>query len=72
MDPEIKAMLQRIMWTIGSGILWMLPSALIGLKGEWAFYVPGHGLGTSLFYIWFIGGFIVWVWLLVKMWRPHL
>jgi hypothetical protein len=72
MDPEIKAMLQRIMWTIGSGVLWMLPSALIGLKGEWAFWSPGHTLGTVLFYIWFFGGFVAWAWFLVKIWRPHM
>jgi len=66
------ALLQRIIWTIGSGILWMLPSAIFGLYGEWAFFREGHLAGTLIFYFWFLGGFIGWVWLLVRMWKPHI
>jgi len=72
MDPEITALLQRIMWTIGSGILYLLPSALVGLYAEWAFYREGHGLGTLLFYTWFIAGFAAWIWLLYRIWAKHL
>ena len=54
MEPEVRAFLLKITWTLFLIMTWMLVNILVGIKWGYGIIEPGHTLGTTLFYLWIV------------------
>jgi hypothetical protein len=54
MEPEVRAFLLKITWTLFLIMTWMLVNILVGIKWGYGIIEPGHTLGTALFYLWIV------------------
>jgi hypothetical protein len=71
-DAETKAYLKRILHSIFITLVWMMTNAVIGLYFKLAIIEDSINLLNILFYLWFTGSFIVYLWLLRKLWKGHM
>jgi len=69
MEPQLLQFLNRIMRTIGLGVLWMIVNSTIGLMWGYA-YVGNHWqLGNMVYYIFLLLSLIGLLYILYKIWR---
>lgn len=54
MEPEVRAFLQKIVWSISAIMVWMMINILFGIKWGYAFFDKGHTLGAIIFYAWIL------------------
>jgi hypothetical protein len=52
MEPEVRAFLQKIVWSLSAIMVWMLINILVGIKWGYALFETGHTLGSVIFYTW--------------------
>jgi ABC-type thiamin/hydroxymethylpyrimidine transport system permease subunit len=74
MEPEVRDFLQRVVWSIGIGLLYLIINSTIGIAGGWFFFADKPTLGNYIFYVWFIATTVGLVVLMVKWWKkkfPH-
>ena len=71
MEPEVRTFLQKIGWTIGAGLSWLLINVLVGLKWGYAIWETGHEMRSIFFYIWFVGSLLLLVRLYYYWWKKH-
>lgn len=69
MEPETRAFLQRIAFTIFGLILWMSINSTIGIMYNYAFVEEKITIGNILFYIWLIASLILLIWFYIKLWK---
>ena len=72
MEPEARAFLQRISYTIGGTLFWMAINATFGIRYNYAFPETGLGIGNIIFYLWLIVSLIILIWFYIKLWKNHL
>jgi ABC-type multidrug transport system permease subunit len=72
MEPEVREFLQRISWSLGLALFWLLINTLLGLKWELAIWNGQHLWGTILFYIWLVVSFFLLLKIYKKWWKSHL
>jgi len=72
MEPEVRAFLQRISYSLGIGLLWMIINSTAGIMFDLAFVHGSVSLGNVLFYIWFVASFVFMLWLYVRLWKKPL
>jgi ABC-type thiamin/hydroxymethylpyrimidine transport system permease subunit len=74
MEPEAKDFLKRIVWSISTGLLYLLINTTAGIMFGLLFFDHKPGIGNYLFYAWFIASTAGLLLLLRKWWRkkfPH-
>lgn len=74
MEDEVKDFLQRIVWSVALGFLWLVLTLGIGTYNN--LLVPENGLsiGNIIFYIWMAGTLVGLIWVYIRLWRkkfPH-
>ena len=72
MEPEARAFLQRISYTIGGTLLWMAVNATFGIRYNYAFPEGGISAGNIIFYIWLVASFCILIWFYIRLWKNHL
>jgi hypothetical protein len=72
MEPEVREFLQRVSWSLGLALFWLLINTLLGLKLELAIWDKSHLIGTILFYIWLLVSFFLLFKVYKKWWKAHL
>jgi len=69
MEPQLLQFLNRIMRTIGLGVLWMIVNSSIGIMWGYA-YVGDHWQWSNiLYYIFLVLSFTALLYILYKIWR---
>ena len=74
MEPDVKDMLKRVVWSISIVFVYMIVNATIGIAGEWLFFEGSPTLGNYIFYAWLLLTTVGLILLLRKWWKrkfPH-
>ena len=74
MEEDASRFLKRIVWSISSGLLWLILNLGLGMYNGWI--VPEHGISTAniIFYIWVLLSLGILIWVNYKIWKekfPH-
>ena len=69
MEPQLLQFLNRIMRTIGLGLLWMILNSSLGIMWGYAYIESIWKLSNILFYIFLLLSFIGLLFVLYKIWR---
>ena len=69
MEPQLLQFLNRIMRTIGLGLLWMILNSSLGIMWGYAYIESNWELSNILFYIFLVLSFIGLLYVLYKIWR---
>lgn len=69
MEPQLLQFLNRIMRTIGLGLLWMILNSSLGIMWGYAYIESSWKLSNVLFYIFLVLSFIGLLYVLYKIWR---
>ena len=74
MEPDVKDFLQRVVWSISAGMLYLIINTTMGIWGGWLFFYETPTLGNYIFYAWLLFSTIVLIRLLIRWWKkkfPH-
>ena len=74
LEPEVRYFLQKVMFSIGAGLLWLILNMTIGIFAGWMFFQKMPTLGNYVFYVWFIGSLFLLLRFLLRTWTkkfPH-
>jgi ABC-type glycerol-3-phosphate transport system permease component len=72
MEPEIKAFLLRIMYSVFTVICWMVINATAGIMYGFGFIEKKISLGNILFYLWLAGSFYLLYRIYHRLWTKPL
>lgn len=72
MEPELRKMLNRIVYTLSTLIVWLLSNITFGIKFQFAFFKNHFSLGNILFYIWLVVSTVLMLFLIKKIWSKPL
>jgi hypothetical protein len=72
MEPEMRAFLLRILYTITMGLIWMIMNVWAGIYMGWLFFEGNMKTGNVLFYSFMVIslGFLIWYY--VRLWKGKL
>ena len=74
MEPEVRDFLRRIVWSITTGMLYLLINTSVGIMGGWLFFYDKPTLGNYIFYTWLALSTAMLIRLMLKWWKkkfPH-
>lgn len=69
MDPELRAYLLRILYSLTAGIVWLLFNMTGGIYLGWLFFEGNMKTGNIIFYSLMVSTFSLLVWYYVKLWN---
>lgn len=72
MDPEMSALLKRIVNTIAFTVLWMVTNTSLGIMYDFAFIHGRFTMGNALYYVWLLASTFFYLWWLIKTWNKPL
>jgi hypothetical protein len=72
LEPELKAFLKRIVFTLSFGLVWLIINATAGIKYGFAFWDDTFTWKNGVFYVWFCISFIAIFIYLKKLWSKPL
>lgn len=72
MEPEVKDFLQRIVWSIFIGIMWLFINVTAGIFAGWFFFYDMPTVGNYIFYAWFIISLAAMLYFFYRTWRKRL
>jgi len=69
MEPEMRAFLLRVLYTITMGLIWMIINVWAGIYMGWLFFEGNMKTGNVIFYSFMVIslGFLVWYY--VRLWK---
>ncbi|MEO6915056.1 MAG: hypothetical protein ABI151_04880 [Chitinophagaceae bacterium] len=73
-EPEVQAFLQKVMFSIGAALLWLILNMTIGIFGGWMFFHDQPTVGNYIFYAWFFVSLFLLLRFLFRTWKgkfPH-
>lgn len=68
MEPELRAFLLRILYSLTAGIIWMLINMTGGIYLGWLFFEGNMKTGNIVFYCIMVITFTLLIWYLAKLW----
>jgi hypothetical protein len=69
MDEQTRAFLVRIVNTLSWVLLWMFSNLVAGIYYGYGFFNVRPELGNYIFYLYFVGSFLLLLWKLKKSWK---
>jgi ABC-type glycerol-3-phosphate transport system permease component len=69
MDPQVLAFLNRITYSIGIALLWMVSNTTIGIMWGYAFMQDHWRWSNTLFYIYLLSSFCGLLYGLYQLWK---
>jgi hypothetical protein len=69
MEPEVRAFLLRVLYTITMGLIWMILNVWAGIYMGWLFFEGSMKTGNFIFYSFMVIslGFLIWYY--VRLWK---
>ena len=74
MENDTKRFLNKILTTLGLGLLWLFINMTMGIYNKWFFFVDKPTTGNYIFYSWAILSLVGLLMLYRKIWKekfPH-
>jgi hypothetical protein len=74
MEPEAKDYLRRVLLSFFLGLVWLFINMTIGIFFEWMFFRGRPTTGNFIFYCFFLGTLVLYIWFLRRTWKkrfPH-
>jgi FtsH-binding integral membrane protein len=74
MEDDASRFLKRVVWSLSSGLVWLIINLGIGIYAGWMVPEKELRLGNILFYIWMLISLGVLVWINYRIWKekfPH-
>ena len=74
MDNDTKRFLNKILTTLGLGLLWLFINMTMGIYNKWFFFADKPSTGNYIFYGWAILSLVGLLLLYRKIWKekfPH-
>ena len=71
LEPEVRAFLQKVMFSIGAGLLWLIINMTIGIFAGWMFFYHRPTTGNYIFYAWFLISLFFLLRFLYKTWKDQ-
>lgn len=72
MEPEMRAFLLRILYTLTMGLIWMIINMWAGIYMGWLFFEDNMKTGNVVFYSFMVVSFGFLVWYYVRLWKGRL
>jgi len=69
MEDDAKDLLQRVVWSISAGLVYLLFNITFGIYFGWLFFYDSPTMGNYIFYAWFLLSTAGLLWLLIKWWK---
>jgi hypothetical protein len=74
MEDDTKRFLNKILTTIGLGLLWLFINMTMGIYNRWFFFQGKPTVGNYVFYAWALFSLIALLLIYRRIWRekfPH-
>ena len=74
MEDDAAEFLKRVVWSLSSGLLWLIINLGVGIYAGWMVPENGITLGNIIFYLWMLISLGVLIWINYKIWKkkfPH-
>lgn len=68
-EPEVRDFLQRIMWSIFAGLVWLFTNMTAGIFSGWLFFRQSPTIGNIIFYIWLLLSLLALLWFYYRTWK---
>lgn len=69
MEPEVRAFLLRILYTLTAGLMWMIINVWAGIYMGWLFFEGSMKTGNVIFYAFMLISLGVLIWYYVRLWK---
>lgn len=69
MEPEIRAFLLRILYSLTAFLMWMFINMTGGIYLGWLFFEGNMKTGNIVFYCLMVATFGLLIWYLARLWR---
>lgn len=69
MDPEMRRFFQKIMATVGAGLLWFMLMATMGLYFRMGYFVNGLDVYNGIFYFVLLASLVLLIRFFFAVWR---
>jgi membrane protein DedA with SNARE-associated domain len=69
MEPEVRAFLLRVLYTITAGLIWMILNVWAGIYMGWLFFEGSMKTGNVIFYSFMVISLGVLIWYYVRLWQ---
>lgn len=73
-ETDVQDFLQRIVWSISAGLVWLLINMTAGIFGGWLFFDNRPTIGNIIFYCWMVISMAALLRFLYRTWNkkfPH-
>ena len=74
MEEDVKDFLQRIVWSVSLGLLWLTTTIGIGAYNHLLVPEPSIRISNIIFYIWMAGSLVALIIINMRIWKkkfPH-
>jgi len=74
MENDAKDLLKRVVWSLSSGLLWLITTLGIGAYNKWLVPENGITIGNIIFYCWSAFSLAALIWINYRIWNkkiPH-
>ena len=74
MEDDAAQFLKRVVWSLSSGLLWLIINLGIGIYAGWMVPENGITLGNIIFYIWMLLSLGLLIYVNYRIWKkkfPH-
>lgn len=72
MEPEMRAFLLRVLYTLTMGLIWMIINVWAGIYMGWMFFEGNMKTGNVIFYSFMAISFGFLIWYYVRLWKGKL
>jgi len=74
MEDDAAQFLKRVVWSLSSGLLWLIINLGVGIYAGWMVPENGITLGNIIFYIWMVFSLGLLIYVNYQIWKkkfPH-
>lgn len=72
MEPEMRAFLVRVLYTITMGLIWMIMNMWAGIYMGWLFFENNMKTGNVIFYSFMVISLVALIWYYMRLWKGKL
>jgi FtsH-binding integral membrane protein len=74
MEDDASEFLKRVVWSLSSGLVWLIINLGVGIYAGWMVPENGITLGNIIFYIWMLLSLGLLIYVNYRIWKkkfPH-
>lgn len=69
MDPELRAYLLRVLYSLTAGLMWLFANMTGGIYLGWLFFEGRMKTGNIVFYCFMVVTFALLIWYFTRLWK---